>query len=430
MCRRQERAGRTTGGRRSGRRRRHGSRPRLRRRRPPGRRRPNLRASRRRARRRRRGQDDEGPAQDDRDGRRGQGRASAAEHFQHVLGEARPERSPARIHPGREEMRSVHQRDGESRPFYQPGKFEIFADRRRDGGVSPRLPIRRATDQHELARDIRFAAAASTDVHEVLAKSEQIETARNHQPLCETHETVLRRQGKKAEPSLGLRHRACDERRLGAHVRIDEGQPFRIGRGRGRPAPAGLRLARPAGLQGAAAQASDERVTLCELSDDFVGAVVGIVVDDSDAELSRADRFGRRGAPEHSRILSASLRAGTIASTAAAVRSGRRVVRNEGSQSGALAQCPYKQEQFQEQQRCGEKQLHGLTSRCLRNRRTQDLQRFQPHRRSVIRRPMALDGRTAARTEERAFFARRGSQSDGRALCLIDARSTCGRFPR
>ena len=120
---------------------------------------------------------------------------------------------------------------------------------------------------------------------------------------------------KKAEPSLGLRHRPCDERGLGAHVRIDEGQQFRIGRGCGRPAPAGLRLARPAGLKGAAAQASDERVTLCERSDDFVGAVVGIVVDDSDAEPS--GRIGLDDEALQALPKIASLRAGTMASTAA-----------------------------------------------------------------------------------------------------------------
>ena len=67
----------------------------------------------------------------------------------------------------------------------------------------------------------------------------------------EAHQMVLRRQGKKAEPSFGLCYGAREKGRLGAHVRIDESQPFlKIGLGRGRPAPAGLRLAcpsRPAG---------------------------------------------------------------------------------------------------------------------------------------------------------------------------------------
>ena len=53
-----------------------------------------------------------------------------------------------------------------------------YLDIARRDGVSSRLTIRRAADQHELTRNIRFAAAI--DAHEILVKSKQIEAARNH----------------------------------------------------------------------------------------------------------------------------------------------------------------------------------------------------------------------------------------------------------
>ena len=120
---------------------------------------------------------------------------------------------------------------------------------------------------------------------------------------------------------------------------------------------------------GAAAHAPHERSALCERGGDFGGAVVGIVVDDGDAKFPGRIGLGDeafQARPDVQRFV-----AGRHDHfDRGRVRSGRRISRNEGSQSGALAQCPHEQERFQEQQRCGEKQLQGGNQSLPRGRPT------------------------------------------------------------
>ena len=117
-----------------------------------------------------------------------------------------------------------------------------------------------------------------------------------------------------------------------------------------------------AGLQGAAAQEPDERLAVREL------AMISSVPSSESSSTTTMRSFPAIGSSDEALQTLPNVKrfvvVGTITSTATLAR--RRLIWNERSQGGALVQRPQTGAISQRQQRCGEKQLHGLTRRCLR----------------------------------------------------------------